>query len=391
MENFIGITYICTEWKYIFDPTISYVFTRKKKLHNRRYIRMSKNINVKKIVSEAIDLYSQDKYDQALALYKKALPYVGFEDSGILYYNIGLCHFSKMNYKAAEVSFKKSFNDYNYFHCGYELSMTLLFNHKLKEGLDMYKYRYYGERKSFPNLPIKQILNLSEAEGKKVLVLNEQGYGDEILFSRGIPKLCEFAKEIHYQVYDKMIDLFKENFTFDNIIYLTDRTLSYDFVLDFDCWIATGDIFSSYTKEYGMDYTPLKSNNVENDKLNIGLTWYANVKSGNSDKRSIDLSKLEPILNNDEIICHSLQYKDCPSWMIESDISDFKKTADLISKMDVVITVDTITAHLAGMMNKKVILIYEDYLDWRWNFEIYKNVEIIKISDLEETIKKVRN
>lgn len=46
----------------------------------------------------------------------------------------------------------------------------------------MYKYRYYGERKSFPNLPIKQILNLSEAEGKKVLVLNEQGYGDEILF-----------------------------------------------------------------------------------------------------------------------------------------------------------------------------------------------------------------
>lgn len=67
---------------------------------------MSKNINVKKIVSEAIDLYSQDKYDQALALYKKALPYVGFEDSGILYYNIGLCHFSKMNYKAAEVSFK---------------------------------------------------------------------------------------------------------------------------------------------------------------------------------------------------------------------------------------------------------------------------------------------
>ena len=349
-------------------------------------------VNVKKIVSEAIKLYNEDKFDSALNLYKKALPGIGFSEAGTLYYNIGLCHFSKYNYKAAEVSFKKSFNDYNYKHCGYELSMTLLFNHKLQEGLDMYHYRYFGERKSFPTLPTKQILSLSEAKDKKVLVLNEQGFGDEILFSRGLPKICELANEVHYQVYDKMVSLFKDNFYFNNLTYLTDRSLSYEFVMEFDCWISSGDIFSSYTKEYGLDYIPFKSEKTtKSNKLTVGLTWYANVKSGNSNHRSIDLTKIEPILNKDTISCTSLQYGDCPEWMINEDISDFKKTAEVISKMDIIITVDTITAHLADMMNKKVILIYEEYLDWRWNFKFYDNVKIVKLSELEEELKSHQN
>ena len=49
-----------------------------------------------------------------------------------------------------------------------------------------------------------------------------------------------------------------------------------------------------------------------------------------------------------------------------SELKDFADTAALIANLDLVITVDTAAAHLAGAMGKKVYLLLPKVADWRW-------------------------
>lgn len=345
--------------------------------------------NIQKITIKAINHYKNGDFKSALELFKETLTSKNKTELPNSYYNIGLCYFSMMQYKESEKAFEKSFEYYKNLNCGYELSLSLLFNNKLEEGLNLYHFRYYNHRQSFPNLPIKQTRNIDDLYNKNVLVLNEQGFGDEILFSRNIDKLHTIVKICKYQVYDKMIELFNHNFDYNNIEFFDNRSLSFEFVSKFDTWITTGDLFSSYILKYGLDYKEFKSNVLVNKNKTFGLTWFANVQSGNSKKRSIDLSNFKDILSNFNVI--SLQKDNIEDWMVYHDISDFKKTSDVIDMCDYVITVDTVTAHLSAVKNKPTILVYKDYLDWRWNYNFYKNITLVKIDNLDDYIKSLVN
>ena len=341
---------------------------------------------VSKLVSKAIDLYSVDKFTEALSIYKKTLKYdMDIKSKGILYYNIGLCHMSLYNYKAAIVSFKKAFFDFNNKNCGYELCMSYLHESDIQNGMDLYNYRYYGERNMFPNLPIKRSFKLEELKDKKVLVLNEQGYGDEILFSRVIEPLSKICNSSTYQVYDVMIELFESIYKYDNINFFTDRQLSLEFVNSFDTWISVGDLFSSYILSLNSDLLLESNNNFldEMDSFNkIGVCWKANSESKSSKLRSIDINSIkDSFLFRDKDV-YSLQFNECEFWMKSVDISGFKNTYDVINNLDLVVTVDTVTAHLSLLMGKKTILLYDKYIDWRWNFKFYDNLQIVNIKDI---------
>jgi tetratricopeptide (TPR) repeat protein len=340
----------------------------------------------------AINEYKKGNFNQALVMYKKAMEKAIYTDLGASHYNIGLCHFSLFNYIESEASFKRAFIEYGYLHCGYELSMSLLFNDKLKEGLNLYQYRYYGVRKSFPDLPIPNVLTVEQCRGKKVLVLNEQGLGDEIMFSRGITELSRVASSVMYQVYDKMLTLFEYKMNhFDNVTYFTNRSFSLEFVMSFDCWITSGDLFSTHLLNHGMDHQEFQVNSsTQNQTLDIGITWCANALSASSKLRSLDITELKEALVGDNTNIISLQLGECMDWMTQEDISDFRKTFDVISKLDIVVTVDTVTAHLAGMMGKPTILVHSTYLDWRWVYKMYNNVTIVHISELKVHMDKIR-
>jgi len=355
---------------------------------------MSNNIETKlsvsDIVANAISEYERGNYNIAKTLYESTLRNTSFTDKGIIYYNIGLCHFSLMNYEDAEIAFATGF--YNYFNhnCGYELSMSMLHNNKLREGMNLYQYRYYGNRNNFPNLPIEHVLSIEECRGKNVLVMNEQGYGDEIMFSRGIYALAEVATRVQYQVYEKMQNLFSSQYQCDNVTFTASDKLSYEMVMQYDCWISSGDVFSSYLKSNGMELKTFKTKHFNTDRFRIGITWAANAISKSSGLRtlSVDAFKLAIDDGNTEIV--SLQMDSSLPWMSNPDISNFEKTFDEIEKVDFVITVDTVTAHLSGMMGKPTLLVYDVFLDWRWVYKLYPSVKIVNISELNEAVVKMR-
>jgi len=108
----------------------------------------------------------------------------------------------------------------------------------------------------------------------------------------------------------------------------------------------------------------------------VGLAWAGNVAFGNDHNRSIPLVSLATF-KPDNITLVSLQKEirasDATAFEQRDDIinfshdlHDFADTAALIDELDLVISVDTAVAHLAGALGKQVWLLLPYNPDWRW-------------------------
>jgi tetratricopeptide (TPR) repeat protein len=111
-------------------------------------------------------------------------------------------------------------------------------------------------------------------------------------------------------------------------------------------------------------------------RLNAGLSWAGNRQHANDRRRSIALARLAPLLALDGIAWYSLQHVDGEdevarvpeaSRLIELDARhDFDDKAALVSALDVVVSVDTSNAHLAGALDVPLCLLLPHAADWRW-------------------------
>ena len=112
------------------------------------------------------------------------------------------------------------------------------------------------------------------------------------------------------------------------------------------------------------------------DKPRVGLAWSGNPGQKNDRNRSIPFGNIEPLLNLD-VDWHTLQTEirdsdlgllsRAPRLRIWSDeITGFADTAGLIQHLDLVVTVDTSIAHLAGAMGKPTWILLPYAADWRW-------------------------
>ena len=115
-------------------------------------------------------------------------------------------------------------------------------------------------------------------------------------------------------------------------------------------------------------------------KLKVGLVWRGNPQHENDQWRSVPLSLLAPLLDVPGITFYSLQVgggtADLQSapWRervtdLAPRLTDFAPTAGAVSALDLVITVDTAVAHLAGALAKPAWLLIAQGNDWRWLHE----------------------
>ena len=108
--------------------------------------------------------------------------------------------------------------------------------------------------------------------------------------------------------------------------------------------------------------------------VRVGIVWSGRAHPPN---RSLRLSRLAPIGMLDGISLVSLQmggaheevsgyYGRAPLLALGREIADFSDTAAIIANLDLVVTVDTAVAHLAGAMGKPVWIMLPYSPDWRW-------------------------
>ena len=107
----------------------------------------------------------------------------------------------------------------------------------------------------------------------------------------------------------------------------------------------------------------------------IGVAWSGNAKQKNDHNRSMTLKALSPLfaadadwvsLQKDVRDGDAALLAELPIIPLGGSLTDFADTAALIDNLDLVITVDTSVAHLAGAMGKPVWIMLAYYPDWRW-------------------------
>lgn len=325
-------------------------------------------MNVSSVVNKSIELYNDDKFEGSYNLLKKLLnKNIDFNTLSIIYYNMGLCKYSLKSYKDAQRCYLKSIS--LGFECQYELFLTLLQMGDLDEGSKYWYSRCEGTRKSYPNLPLPRLkFNM---DSKSILVLNEQGFGDELLFSRQIKYLSSKYEKVSYQVYEENLELFNQYFKFDNVTFFTDRNLKYEFVIEHNHFLMSGDFLFNLINE---NYIIESNSDI---KYDIGFCWSANSKSKNTKERSIDPYLLTEKFKDKKVL--SLQWNEKLEFTDYEPINNLLDTANNILKCDEIWTIDTVVAHLALILGKKVNLLYKDYLDWRWVNNLYKDINFIKV------------
>jgi ADP-heptose:LPS heptosyltransferase len=113
--------------------------------------------------------------------------------------------------------------------------------------------------------------------------------------------------------------------------------------------------------------------------LRIGIAWSGSPTHLNDHNRSITLPQLMPLLQapfafhaaQRDVRTHEMQLlEQAPNLTIHTDaIDDFTDTAALLNAMDLVITVDTSVAHLAGALGKPVWVLLPQPADYRWELD----------------------
>ncbi len=107
----------------------------------------------------------------------------------------------------------------------------------------------------------------------------------------------------------------------------------------------------------------------------VGLVWAGTPNNTRDKWRSCPLTALEPLLDVPGIRLQSLQFgwrhgHNPGPWVqlapLDDSVADYADTAEVISGLDLIISVDTSVAHLAGAMGKPVWLLLGRRSDWRW-------------------------
>ena len=108
--------------------------------------------------------------------------------------------------------------------------------------------------------------------------------------------------------------------------------------------------------------------------LRVGLVWRGSTLTPRDPVRSLpSLATLAPVLQVPGVAFVSLQKgagedesRAAPLTHLGSDVADFADTAAILEQLDLLISVDTGTAHLAGALGKPVWLLVDHSPDWRW-------------------------
>jgi tetratricopeptide (TPR) repeat protein len=237
-------------------------------------------------------------------------------------------------------------------------------------------------RKVKRDFPQPLWLGEDDLRGKTILLHSEQGFGDSIQFCRYAPLVAARDARVFMEVEKPLCALMTGLSGVAQVIAKGDVLPDFDFhcplpslALASKTRLGTIPSPGPYlrmpnrgSKDWGALLRPKRS-------PKIGLAWAGSAKHVRDRERSMRLADLMPLLEIDATFV-SLQ-KEIPARDAETlsrcsllqfgeRLEDFSDTAALIAELDLVISVDTSVAHLAGALGKPVWILLTHAPDWRW-------------------------
>lgn len=253
------------------------------------------------------------------------------------------------------------------------------------EGWPLYEWRWKTRASKPFARHFRQPLWLGETElrGETILIHFEQGFGDTINFSGYLPLLKARDCNVVFEVQKSLAALFDNQKLGAEVVAQGDALPPFDIHCPLlSLPLVFGTTVETISAAIPRLHADARKCAAWNDKMGqgtkrrIGLVWSGNPNFRTNARRSIGLEKLLPIITGDHQ-WYSLQ-KDVPErdrkhlneHACLEDLSerllDFADTAAAISQLDLVISVDTSVAHLAGALGKPVWILLSFHADFRW-------------------------
>ena len=219
-------------------------------------------------------------------------------------------------------------------------------------------------------------------EGRTLFVYAEQGFGDTIQFARYVPMIAGRAGRIIFECQVPLFRLFSGSEKFTNVELIRQGKQIPEF--DFHVALLTlphlvGTTLSTIPADIPYLTRPSASDHLLTSRtgLKVGLAWTGKPTHRNDRNRSIALEHLAPLLQVPHVQFVSLQVgtasRDIAALgygsVIENlapSLKDFADTAAAIDAVDLVISIDSAVAHLAGALGHPVWTLIPYVPDWRW-------------------------
>ncbi len=313
-----------------------------------------------------------------------------YEGAWRAYYNLGIYYSSIGEIEKALENYNKSINLKKDFAEAYwNRALVLLLLGKYEEGFNDYEYRFKKEKPSDSRVFEKPKWNGEDLNDKKILVITEQGAGDNFQFMRYLKLIKEKHEncKILLECQKELLNLFK---SFDEIDEIVEKDKNKIPNVDFDYYthlMSLPVVFGT-----NLDNIPLKNkyinvnkkvvkkfeNLFDKNKFNIGIVWAGNPKQENDKNRSMKFENIKELGKVEGIQVYSLQKGEIVKEIdfsnkeiidLSEKMKDYEDTAGIIENLDLIISVDTSVSHLSGALGKETWTLLTKIPDWRYLLE----------------------
>jgi tetratricopeptide (TPR) repeat protein len=219
--------------------------------------------------------------------------------------------------------------------------------------------------------------------GKVILIHSEQGLGDTIQFCRYVPLVTARGAHVIFEVAPPLQKLMTGFAGTAQVISRGDPLPDFDLhcpllslPLAFGTKLETIPSDVPYLQAPSSALTNWDTRLGPKGRPRIGLVWSGNAINERDRERSIDLRSFLPLLDVEATFVSLQKDVRAPDAALlrergdilhlGDELEDFSATAELISQLDLVISVDTSVAHLAGALGKPVWILVTHIPDWRW-------------------------
>ena len=369
------------------------------------------------------------RWDEALSSYERAI--AAQPDYAHAYLNRGNVLKEINQLDAALASFTQAISIKPDFATAYSNRSTiLLLRGDFEQGWRDYEWRwkdkYSTSTRRKRNFPCPPWRGDKSIQGKTILLHHEQGLGDTLQFCRYATLVAGLGARVVLQVPNSLTKLLSSLEGVSQMLAERDALPALDcfcpfmsLPLAFKTTLSTIPAAVPYLKSPDDKVRFWKETLGERTRPRVGLVWSGGFRPSRPevwavhDRRNIPLAKLAP-LEHPDIDFYSLQIGQPAQSELEelksnnwggpalidhaARLGDFSDTAALMKHLDLIISVDTSTAHLAGALGKPVWLLNRFDTCWRWQLDrvdspwyptlrLYRQV---RPGDWDDVIERVR-
>lgn len=328
-------------------------------------------------------LAALDRNEEAAAAHRQALAYR--PDHAGAWNNLGLAQRAQNDLVGAIDSYRRALaHAPGFTQARWNLALALLHDGRFREGWDAYEARLLVSAFAPASPPATPRWDGRDAAGRTILLMAEQGLGDAIQFVRLAGALAERGARVIVQAPIPLAALFR------GVEGVSDVVAAGNALPTHDAWLPLLSLPGILGIDGSCIPAPVPYLRADDalqravaadlarcsERLKIGVAWAGSRDNTNDRRRSIPLSLLASALFDlENVRWISLQKSDDDRDSQTSGTArlarlpwrnSFDGIAALMNELDLIVTVDTSIAHLAGALARPVFILLPFSSDWRW-------------------------